>query len=148
MESCRNYENNEIEVENEDQPMEVDDSFHEPITQVTYWLNNIKITILILNGFWIWNFQIDDLITLSGFAPSRWANLWNIRLIKERNKPIEPPKKPKAVPFFLPSVSTLKGFEFEDSSPASEQNVRQKIIMAKRSTLEIESSFARGLLRL
>ncbi|VDN57379.1 unnamed protein product [Dracunculus medinensis] len=120
---CRNYENNEIEVENEDQPMEVDDSFHEPIT------------------------QIDDLITLSGFAPSRWANLWNIRLIKERNKPIEPPKKPKAVPFFLPSVSTLKGFEFEDSSPASEQNVRQKIIMAKRSTLEIESSFARGLLR-
>ncbi|ERL92025.1 WD repeat-containing protein 36 isoform X1 [Dendroctonus ponderosae] len=54
-----------------------------------------------------------DLITLSGLASSRWQNLLNIDLVKQRNKPKAPPKVPKAAPFFLPTVSTLSTFEFD-----------------------------------
>ncbi|KAH3745246.1 U3 small nucleolar RNA-associated protein 21 [Pelomyxa schiedti] len=42
-----------------------------------------------------------DLVTLSSVPESHWKPLKNLELIKERNKPIEPPKKPSAAPFFL-----------------------------------------------
>jgi len=41
------------------------------------------------------------LVTLSGFAPSHWKNLFHLDLVKERNKPKQPPKKPPSAPFFL-----------------------------------------------
>mmetsp|Transcript_36817 Transcript_36817/g.70972 ORF Transcript_36817/g.70972 Transcript_36817/m.70972 type:complete len:1115 (-) Transcript_36817:161-3505(-) len=47
----------------------------------------------------------DGLVTLSGLPTSRWMNLTRLDAIKERNKPIEPPKPPPAAPFFL-SVET------------------------------------------
>ena len=40
----------------------------------------------------------------SGQAASRWYTLARLALIKERNKPIEPPTKPVAAPFFLPAL--------------------------------------------
>jgi len=45
-----------------------------------------------------------DLVTLANLPTSRWLNLFNIDIIKARNKPKAPPKKPKAAPFFLPSI--------------------------------------------
>ena len=50
----------------------------------------------------------DGLVTLSTLPKSRWHNLQNLDVIKQRNKPIEPAKQPKQAPFFLP---TLPGIE-------------------------------------
>lgn len=46
-------------------------------------------------------------ITLSGVPSSQWANLGRLDLILERNRPIEPIKKPEAAPFFLPTTGGL-----------------------------------------
>ncbi|XP_059651888.1 U3 small nucleolar RNA-associated protein 21 homolog [Cornus florida] len=53
--------------------------------------------------------QIPDLVTLSLLPKSQWQSLINLDLIKARNKPIEPPKKPEKGPFFLPSIPSLSG---------------------------------------
>lgn len=45
-----------------------------------------------------------DLLTLSLVPRSQWQNLLHLDLIRQRNKPIEPPKKPEKAPFFLPSL--------------------------------------------
>ncbi|CAB3409631.1 unnamed protein product [Caenorhabditis bovis] len=91
--------------------------------------------------------QIDDsLITYSGLAPSRWANLPDLALIKERNKPTEAPRKIKQAPFFLAAAPTLEGFEFEQTIGEGEEDIDQKALNAKISLLELESSFT-ALLR-
>ncbi|XP_014768980.1 WD repeat-containing protein 36 [Octopus bimaculoides] len=46
----------------------------------------------------------NELITLSLMPNSRWKNLLNLDIIRLRNKPKQPPKKPKAAPFFLPTI--------------------------------------------
>lgn len=48
-----------------------------------------------------------ELITLSGLASSKWLNLLEINIIRQKNKPKEPPKAPKAAPFFLPTIPSL-----------------------------------------
>ncbi len=48
-----------------------------------------------------------DLITMSD-GPQGWQSLAQLSVIKQRNKPKEPPKKPKAAPFFLPVQSGLE----------------------------------------
>jgi len=50
----------------------------------------------------------EDLITLANLPTSRWLNLLSLDVIKAKNKPIAPPKKPKAAPFFLPTVPGLE----------------------------------------
>lgn len=45
-----------------------------------------------------------DLLSLSLVPRSQWQNLLHLDLIRQRNKPIEPPKKPEKAPFFLPSL--------------------------------------------
>ncbi|CAI5514351.1 unnamed protein product [Closterium sp. Naga37s-1] len=42
-------------------------------------------------------------------AREYWVNLVMLDVIKERNRPIQPPKKPEQAPFFLPSVPTFSG---------------------------------------
>ncbi|KAM3728305.1 ATP-binding cassette sub-family F member [Dirofilaria immitis] len=91
--------------------------------------------------------QIESLVTLSGLAPSRWMNLPYLDIIRKRNKPIEPARKPKTAPFFLPAVSTLDGFEFEKLTDSSGNVEQRNLLLAKRSVLEIESSFAQTLLQ-
>ncbi|CAI8028363.1 WD repeat-containing protein 36 [Geodia barretti] len=49
----------------------------------------------------------EDLVTLSTLPKSRWSNLQNLDIIKKRNRPLEPPKQPKATPFFLPTLAGL-----------------------------------------
>ena len=47
-----------------------------------------------------------DLLTLSLVPKPRWHTLLHLDLIRQRNKPLEPPQKPKAAPFFLPSLNS------------------------------------------
>ncbi|EYC14990.1 hypothetical protein Y032_0038g3562 [Ancylostoma ceylanicum] len=90
---------------------------------------------------WEGSEQIDvSLVTYSGLAPSRWANLPDLALIKERNKPEQPARKPKQAPFFLTAAPTLEGFEFE--VPREDEDERRRTLQAKRSLLELESSFS------
>jgi len=49
-----------------------------------------------------------DLITLANLPTSRWLNLLSLDVIKAKNKPKAAPKKPKAAPFFLPSIPGLE----------------------------------------
>lgn len=49
----------------------------------------------------------EQLVTLSLLPESRWKNLINLDIIKQRNKPKEPPKVPKSAPFFIPTVTGL-----------------------------------------
>ncbi len=46
----------------------------------------------------------DGLLTLSLVPRARWQTLLHLDLIRERNKPKEPPKPPEKAPFFLPSL--------------------------------------------
>uniref|UniRef100_A0A0D6QUZ2 Uncharacterized protein n=1 Tax=Araucaria cunninghamii TaxID=56994 RepID=A0A0D6QUZ2_ARACU len=50
-----------------------------------------------------------ELVTLAMLPKTQWQSLVNLDIIKMRNKPIEPPKKPEKAPFFLPSLPTLSG---------------------------------------
>lgn len=43
-------------------------------------------------------------ITLSSLPRGYWATLFNLEVVKARNRPTEPPKKPEAAPFFLATV--------------------------------------------
>ncbi|KAL2634137.1 hypothetical protein R1flu_005616 [Riccia fluitans] len=47
------------------------------------------------------------LITLSMLPKSQWHGLVDLDIIKVRNKPTEPPKKPEKAPFFLPTLPSL-----------------------------------------
>ena len=62
----------------------------------------------------------DGLVTLSTLPKSRWHNLQNLDIIKQRNKPIEPPKQPKQAPFFLP---TLPGIEPKFIAAAEDEEI-------------------------
>ncbi|CAA6672103.1 unnamed protein product [Spirodela intermedia] len=53
--------------------------------------------------------RIPNLVTLSLLPRSQWQSLTKLDIIKARNKPIEPPKKPEKAPFFLPSTPSLSG---------------------------------------
>ncbi|KAL1506183.1 hypothetical protein ABEB36_005590 [Hypothenemus hampei] len=76
----------------------------------------------------------EDLLTLSGLSTSRWQNLLNIDIIKQRNRPKAPPKAPKAAPFFLPTVSTLSNFEFDLSSSLTREEGHEKLVMPENFT--------------
>ncbi|KAF7250191.1 WD repeat-containing protein 36 [Varanus komodoensis] len=49
----------------------------------------------------------EALVTLSVLPESRWKSLLNLDIIKQKNKPKEPPKVPKSAPFFIPTVPGL-----------------------------------------
>ncbi|KAG9439404.1 hypothetical protein H6P81_019569 [Aristolochia fimbriata] len=79
--------------------------------------------------------QIPDLVTLSLLPKSQWQSLLNLDIIKERNKPIEPPKKPEKAPFFLPSIPSLSGdILFKPNEVASDQedNTNDELTVFKR----------------
>ncbi|KAK9931602.1 hypothetical protein M0R45_018874 [Rubus argutus] len=66
--------------------------------------------------------QIPDLVTLSSYPKSQWQSLINLDIIKARNKPIEPPKKPEKAPFFMPTVPSLSGeIIFKPTGSANEE---------------------------
>ncbi|XP_010541959.1 PREDICTED: U3 small nucleolar RNA-associated protein 21 homolog [Tarenaya hassleriana] len=68
--------------------------------------------------------QIPELVTLSLLPKSQWQSLINLDIIKARNKPLEPPKKPEKTPFFLPSIPSVSGeivFKTDESADGEKQ---------------------------
>ncbi|KIX02830.1 uncharacterized protein Z518_08773 [Rhinocladiella mackenziei CBS 650.93] len=65
--------------------------------------------------------QLDQsLLTLSIVPRSRWQTLLNLDSIRQRNKPIQPPEKPKTAPFFLGS-SLTNGSKTSDQTLVSKK---------------------------
>ncbi|XP_014470941.1 PREDICTED: WD repeat-containing protein 36 [Dinoponera quadriceps] len=83
----------------------------------------------------------DDLITMSAVAQTRWQNLLDIDIIKQRNKPKQAPKVPETAPFFLPTVPSLNlRFDFSDLKIGETDEKR-----SVHSTLRNLTSFGRSL---
>jgi len=59
------------------------------------------------------------LFTLSRLPASHVNALVNLDAINERNKPVEPPKKPALAPFFLPSLDGVERTFVDPSDPAA-----------------------------
>jgi len=75
-----------------------------------------------------------SLLTLSILPQSRWQTLLNLDTIRQRNKPVEPPPKPKKAPFFLPS--TLKNsVKPPDPAPNTLPTEASSLTPAERSRI-------------
>ncbi|KAM4809822.1 WD repeat-containing protein 36 [Rhinophrynus dorsalis] len=78
----------------------------------------------------------EQLVTLSLLPESRWKNLLNLDVIKQRNKPKEPPKVPKSAPFFIP---TLPGLVPRFAADTQDDTPQSKIV--NLGVLEQKSTF-------
>ncbi len=91
-----------------------------------------------------------DLLTLSLVPKSRWQTLLHLDDIRERNKPIEPPKAPSKAPFFLSSAlittSQQKPPE-DDTNGAIALAERSRITKLQNSVQASESHFSNLLAR-
>eukprot|EP00126_Sphaerothecum_destruens_P008615 Sdes_comp20279_c0_seq2m13835 len=90
---------------------------------------------------------LNDQITLSSEPRSKWTNLLNLDLIKERNKPKEAPVASPQAPFFLP---TLPGNEMNfvfDTSAGDNQllNLPTSSRVVNFGELSTHSPFVRSL---
>ena len=70
-----------------------------------------------------------DLESLSLVPKSRWQTLLHLDVIRQRNKPREPPKPPEKAPFFLPSLENSK------SNPPVTRVEEPKFNAAERSRI-------------
>ncbi|XP_073143979.1 U3 small nucleolar RNA-associated protein 21 homolog [Henckelia pumila] len=99
--------------------------------------------------FQVLDYQISDLVTLSLLPKSRWQSLINLDIIKARNKPIEPPKKPEKAPFFLPTTPILSGeIFFKARESAEEEKLLQtgETVSSKEAKTDVsESHFLQAL---
>ncbi|KAL4991564.1 Utp21 specific WD40 associated putative domain-containing protein [Aspergillus falconensis] len=66
-----------------------------------------------------------EMLTLSVVPRNKWQTLVHMDLIKERNVPKEPPKRPEKAPFFLPAPA---------SNGASEQNANATLLEEMKFT--------------
>jgi U3 small nucleolar RNA-associated protein 21 len=83
-----------------------------------------------------------DLVTFSQLPQSRWKNLLNLDVIRQRNKPKQPPSKPKSAPFFLPTVAGLEPkFKIPDED-TTQTNEGSRILATSRKLM---SDFGRQL---
>ena len=51
------------------------------------------------------------LATLSALPRTQWHNLVHLDAIRDRSRPVQPPKKPEAAPFFLPTLAGDEQFD-------------------------------------
>lgn len=69
----------------------------------------------------------EELVTLSLLPHSHWHNLLMLDVIKQRNKPKDPPKAPKSAPFFLPTVPGLE-FKFSLSTDSKSEKMESHVL--------------------
>ncbi|PLB44673.1 snoRNA binding protein [Aspergillus steynii IBT 23096] len=72
-----------------------------------------------------------DMMTLSVVPRNKWQALIKLDLIKERNKPPNPPKAPEKAPFFLPAVSRNANEEDMDNSLLANSTVAERSRIAR-----------------
>ncbi|XP_048582009.1 WD repeat-containing protein 36 [Nematostella vectensis] len=86
----------------------------------------------------------NELITMSLLPQSRWRNLTSLEIIKQRNRPKQPPKPPKSAPFFLPTEPGLvPKFVAEEKDVADEEVSQSKLIQLRR--LQPQTEFQKML---
>lgn len=86
------------------------------------------------------------LLTISNLPRSHWANLLMLEMIRKRNRPREPPKKPVSAPFFLPTIAGLET-QFNLSAAQSDtiDKSEEKSRLLKLNQLEPIGEFGRHL---
>lgn len=85
----------------------------------------------------------EELVTLSMLPDSRWKNLLVLDIIKKRNKPKEPPKAPKAAPFFLPTVA---GLDFKFAPPLDDSsNKKPQSRILSLGSFQMRTEFSKQL---
>uniref|UniRef100_A0A671PI87 WD repeat-containing protein 36-like n=1 Tax=Sinocyclocheilus anshuiensis TaxID=1608454 RepID=A0A671PI87_9TELE len=87
--------------------------------------------------------QLDEhLVTLSLLPDSRWKNLLHLDIIKKKNKPKEPPKLPKAAPFFIPTIPGLVPQFALPTTPSEDQvnalDIVNLGVLAQKSTFYLQ----------
>lgn len=75
---------------------------------------------------------------------SKWATLSQLELIKERNKPVEPPKEPEKAPFFLTTTPGLTP-EFVNKEAKEEAKEEGSRFVKRADVLEVENELQRML---
>ncbi|KAM4707414.1 WD repeat-containing protein 36 [Discoglossus pictus] len=81
----------------------------------------------------------EQLVTLSLLPESRWKNLLNIDVIKQRNKPKEPPKVPKSAPFFIPTLPGLvPRFASDNQTDEPQSKIVNLGVLEQKSTFFIQ----------
>ncbi|MEE6459806.1 hypothetical protein FKM82_000744 [Ascaphus truei] len=81
----------------------------------------------------------EQLVTLSLLPESRWKNLLNLDVIKQRNKPKEPPKVPKSAPFFIPTLPGLvPHFASDVQGDAPQSKIVNLGVLAQKSTFHVQ----------
>ncbi len=86
-----------------------------------------------------------DMMTLSLVPKSRWQNLLSLDLIKQRNKPTEPPKVPEKAPFFLPSLEKPQPLAGLEEEKKSKDNVAERSRIMKMNGMASEGAFTVSL---
>jgi U3 small nucleolar RNA-associated protein 21 len=71
----------------------------------------------------------NDMMTLSLIPKSRWQTLVHLDLIRQRNKPIEPPKVPEMAPFFLPSLNSVNAITSTEDDQSAFSNLEKSRIL-------------------
>ncbi|CAK3915396.1 U3 small nucleolar RNA-associated 21 [Lecanosticta acicola] len=86
----------------------------------------------------------EHLLSLSLVPRSRWQNLLHLDMIRQRNKPIEAPKKPEKAPFFLPSLQdrqaqqTLPSTDTATNTAAELEKERTRVLKLTREGMRSE----------
>jgi len=70
--------------------------------------------------------ELSEGIRMSGDTSTKWYNLAHLDIIRERNRPKEPPQKPEKAPFFLPSQRSVNPVFV--SPPKEGQNVDAQLL--------------------
>ncbi|QSL65323.1 hypothetical protein MERGE_002633 [Pneumocystis wakefieldiae] len=91
--------------------------------------------------------QINQMLTLSSIPRFKLNTLYNLDIIKLRNKPKEPPKAPKNAPFFMTllkdtSKDTIPSISYTNESLETDKRVSRIINM---KDLSVESQFTKLL---
>lgn len=101
------------------------------------------------SGIYISPEQLDQsLVTLSHCSRTKFSTLLHLDTIKERNKPIEPVKKPESAPFFMQISADSNGTqaETEKHSEDAEKDASSRILDIKDTTsAAFESQFTKLL---
>jgi len=85
-----------------------------------------------------------DLITLANLPGSRWLNLLSLDVIKAKNKPKAPPKKPKAAPFFLPTIPGLETKFDLSNLPKDDEDTSRSLNLGFTSFTEFGSALGQA----
>lgn len=80
------------------------------------------------------------MMTLSLVPKSRWQTLLHLDLIKERNKPTEPPKAPEKAPFFLASRVKAASKDQQNITSGADDDAKSRISKLDRARLEVAFS--------